>query len=127
MKKALWALLAFVAAAFPGAARASDIVVTDTLTGIVIGGDDSVGAFGGGNLAGDVVTYSFTADLTLLNSNAYHATDNSSYESLTDYAAEGSISESVTINGGTYSMTSTASPDLGELFFGGGGDLLPGN
>jgi hypothetical protein len=118
MKIALLTAFVCAAGAFTGVCQASDVVIGGTFTGNIVGGEDQIGAFGGGSLAGDAFIYSFTADLTVLNNGSY-GTDNFDYESQTDYSAAGSITESLTINGDTYSMTSTSHPDLAELFFGG--------
>jgi len=118
MRIAVLAAVATAVLAFGGTANAETIsyILTGTITGGEDGGlngaDDTQGLFGGENLTGATVTLSLSYDTDLLQLAAINDTNGSTYfenpgtnEFYQDYASDGAITESVTINGQTYALS----------------------
>jgi hypothetical protein len=113
MRTGFLTAVAIAAVAFSGVAQAS--VLTETFTGFINSGTDSVGAFGaaGANLAGDTVTFSFGYNTVLLQAAVNAGTDGSgdyvnpsNYNEYLDNAGDSAFTESVTINSQTFAVVS---------------------
>lgn len=138
MRTGLLSVAAIAAVVFSGAAQAG--VISETFTGFISSGTDSLGYFGtaGTNLAGDAVTFSFTYDAGLLKADVDAGTDGSyiglvpsNYEAYVDYAGDSAVTDSVTIN--SHMVTISNSPSNAgygivqgctEAVCGGGGGLI---
>lgn len=103
--------------ALGGVARAGTI--TETFAGTILSGDNNDSYFGvtTPSLAGDAITLSFTYDVGLLQAalgvvipdapgSDYEV--NSLYEQYDDYAGDSALTESVTINSQTLTVTNNA-------------------
>jgi hypothetical protein len=108
MRTGFLTAVAIAAVAFSGVAQAS--VLTESFTAFINSGTDGVGAFGaaGANLAGDTVTFSFSYNTVLLQTDGIEYSSPFLYDEYVDNAEDGAITESVTINSQTVAMTSNA-------------------
>ena len=96
-----------------GVAQAA--IISETLTGIIASGTDTLDNFGGGDLAEDSFTLSFIYDTGLLTNDTLLGTDGSYYhispgvDGYFDFVPDGALSEGLTINLRTFGMTSNFS------------------
>jgi hypothetical protein len=109
-------------------AAQADIIVSAALTGttIVSGGYNNIDKLGvfssaGTDLTGSAIQVTFSYDVDLLNAAATNAINGSSYvlasdyEAWSDYANDGAVSQSVTIDGETYSQANSSPPSTGSV------------
>lgn len=91
---------------FAGAAPAATII--ETLTGTISSGTDNASLFGGGNLAGDAASVTFTVNPSILAADGLYETLAPTFEALVDTANDMGLTIAITVNGTTYSLGQTA-------------------
>jgi len=115
MRRTTLAGLLLIALLSP-AARAD--IVMSVLTGTVISGTDNAAVFGtpGANLAGDSISVSFSIDLGLLRPNAiYLPNPGQSEELFNPGIADGAITNTITVNGKTFTLTQQGAGGMEEF------------
>lgn len=90
--------------------RLSASTITETFSGTLSSGIDNVGIFGpkGASLAGDTATVTYMLNAPLLAADGLYQTISPTEESLYATANDGALSESITVNGITFTQTTTA-------------------
>jgi hypothetical protein len=117
-----FALFAGTAAlVFTGVAQAGNVVISDTVTGTIFRVQgytpygallcycDTAGLFGGGSLAGQLLTLTFTYDATQMAVNGGYSTDGLTYSALYDNApydtsGDNALTNTVATGGYTYTL-----------------------
>jgi hypothetical protein len=86
-------------------------VITETVSGTIGGGIDYAGIFGppGANLTGDAATVTYMFDPTLLAADGFYEATAPTLESLYGFTNDEAITNLITVNGTTYTQTTSLS------------------
>jgi hypothetical protein len=85
-------------------------VITETVSGTIAAGTDYAGVFGpaGANLAGDAATVTYMFNPSVLAADGFYETTAPTFESLFGFENDEAITNTITVNGTTYTQTTSA-------------------